>query len=258
MVAPAKIATLATRGGGGASENNNPNPGGGGSSSVSTVNLPVTISDGPIFGSIVSLMSLQKGKLAEAAAPTNQLGQTVISVAKAVLATINNNDILYTHAVSQNGATVTTQGGGSVSLAAGQAELRSILPTDALKSLGTSALSTVNSSTPGLGNLTNALTVSHITNAKVILLESKVNQMTTGFKLGETLTDATTQAMTLAKNQLPSVESEIRTSAGAAKLLAIAAATKTLIEEVQGSVELSGGITRGGPKNSDQGIRWIS
>ncbi len=227
---------------------------GSGSGVVSTDNLTLSgvVTDGAVGRARVVLATMNQGEIS-GAVRTNEQGEYSIVVGRSRLSGLDNNDIPYIHASSDSLTTVDV-GGVKKPQVEGQVEFRSLLAVDQLKTLASekrTSITTDSSAVNGtaLEDLTRNLTVSHVSNAKTLVFESRLRAKGI-LKEGKQISPKHFKS---ASNSLPEAEIiealadieavdtalEDPDSDESKNMMLLAAATKEIVE--QGNVDLMQG-----------------
>jgi len=151
-------------GGGGTGE------GGAGPQADNRVIFTVQVKDGFLSNTRVRLVSLREGTLANGV--TNAIGESNLVITQETLAGLNANDKLYVFADSVPGSMVQTKGGSLRPMQPGQAKLKSFLPKVSDLRLKSALFKPITSDP----QIRNAAKVSHLSNAKALMMEQQLKK----------------------------------------------------------------------------------
>ncbi len=215
------------------------------SSALATTNLSGTLTDGPISNAKVSLATFKNGAISNEVL-TDEEGNYTIQVSNAVINDLSDEDLPYIYASSTANSKVKTSGGSAKDLVEGQVNFRSLLAVNQLKTLvsdNKTAFTTTAVDTEAdenLQDLARSLTISHVSNAKALVLESKL--LAKGvLKEGEQINPKVlSRARTVAQTEISEALNEVAAvdlaledpnSEETANLMMLAAVTKEIVEQ---------------------------
>jgi len=226
---------------------------GSGGTSDPIVALQGKVSDGPLEAVEVQLASMRKGSLSESAI-TSSDGSYTINVRKSVLDALSNKDLPYVYARSTAQSRVQTLGGVFKTLRAKQVQFRSFLSATNLKHLAALSKSELDNdptkqSDNKLKRLSRGLTVSHISNARALMVEARLKALDP-VRFSKPITpdnfdDEGAAKVEFEDAEVDKVNAQVETldaaiEAGSAneisKLKLIAAATKNIVEKGKVSI----------------------
>ena len=207
------------------------------------------LTDGPISNAKVALATFKNGAISNEVL-TDEDGNYTIQVSNSVINDLSDEDLPYIYASSTANSRVKTSGGYAKSLVEGQVNFRSLLAVNQLKTLVSDNKSTFTTdavdteSDENLQDLARSLTISHVSNAKTLVLESKL--LAKGvLKEGEQINPKLlSRARTVANTEISEALNEVAAvelaledpdSEETANLMMLAAVTKEIVE--QGKIE---------------------
>ena len=220
-----------------------------GAGNTTTTELNGILTDGPISNAKVALATFKNGAISNEVL-TDEDGNYTIQVSNSVINDLSDEDLPYIYASSTANSRVKTSGGSAKSLVEGQVNFRSLLAVNQLKTLVSDNKSTFTTdavdteSDENLQDLARSLTISHVSNAKTLVLESKL--LAKGvLKEGEQINPKVlSRARTVAKTEISEALNEVAAvelaledpdSEETANLMMLAAVTKEIVE--QGKIE---------------------
>ena len=186
--------------------------------------------DGPIFGADVRLMSLTKGLLAFGTSDAQ--GRVSLQARATDIESLGDNEVLYFYTESRNGNTVQRRNGTFNTALAMQIRFKSYLP----KGKVLKARLLLSTDITGDPEVNKAAVISHFSNAKAIMLESRLKR--TGV-LARTVDPNAAAVVAFTDNQLQQIHSDLNTVELAIgdgstnisrKFKLLAMATKALVE----------------------------
>lgn len=227
---------------------------------IETVKLVGKVTDGALGGVKVSLASLRKGSISNTVI-TSSDGSYTLEIAKSILSNLNDKDLPYIYATSTNESKVTTSGGKQKKLVANQVRFRSFVSVSALKTLAKAKSSTIKNDSSlqtdsKLKKLAQGLTISHISNAKALLVEAKLKKIDP-VKFAKPITpdnfddegdakvDFTDDEIDAIDIQIETIELALETAGSPElkKLKLISAATKQIVEFGKANIIKGGALT---------------
>ena len=220
-----------------------------GAGNTTTTELNGILTDGPISNAKVALATFKNGAISNEVL-TDEDGNYTIQVYNSVINDLSDEDLPYIYASSTANSRVKTSGGSAKSLVEGQVNFRSLLAVNQLKTLVSDNKSTFTTdavdteSDENLQDLARSLTISHVSNAKTLVLESKL--LAKGvLKEGEQINPKLlSRARTVARTEISEALNEVAAvelaledpdSEETANLMMLAAVTKEIVE--QGKIE---------------------
>jgi hypothetical protein len=207
-----------------------------------SLTLEGTVTDGALRNARVVLATLRQGRISNEV-KTDSAGRYTIRVAKTRLLRLDESDLPYIYASSGSDTKVNI-GGAEQDLEEGQVSFRSLLSVNQLKTLASEDRTSIDTDVEAvngesLKDLARNLTVSHVSNAKTLVFESRLlakgvlkgnKQLTPdSFNSNDTLSDT---EITEAINEVEAVETALEDpqSDESANLMLLAAATKEIVE----------------------------
>lgn len=232
---------------------------GSGTSSDETV-LEGVGSDGPLAAAKVYLASSKQGKLSTEAL-TDENGRYRLHIPNSILRSLDDDDLPYIHlsSTSQTRVKIATSQ-LQRSLVDGQIEFRSLLTTSQLKAMAEDeSLSEIDTEVEKYGGetlkeLSRGLYLSHVSNAKTMVVESKMRALgilSEGEKLNAELSQTKTFSSTIlieVTDQIETVNMALEDSSSdeSKNVLMLAAATKEIVEHSNADLIIDDGSVTGG------------